>query len=84
MPARQTITAIPIRKSLFGYGTEVSTPTSGGRTGHGNRSSGTGGSPPFLRRRRRAASRSASAARVAKNSAVFIADTFSATAVVTN
>ena len=61
MPARQTITAIPIRKSLFGYGTEVSTPTSGGRTGHGNRSSGTGGSTPFLRRRRRAASRSASA-----------------------
>ena len=46
----------------------------------GNSSSAPGGWPPSLRRRWRAASRSASAPRVAKNSAVFMTDTFSATA----
>ena len=51
---------------------------------HDRRSSGSGGWPPSRRSRQRAASMSASALRAAKKSAVFMAETFSATAVATN
>ena len=51
---------------------------------HQTPSSGAGGCPPSRRRIRRAATMAAWDARSAKNSAVFMAETFSATAVVTN
>ena len=51
---------------------------------HRTRSSGSGDCPPSRRSRRRAAAMSAWDARSVKNSAVFMADTFSATVVVTN
>ena len=67
-----------------GSGSPDLSPRSRPGCAHDRRSSGSGGSPPSRRSRQRAASMSASALRAAKKSAVFMAETFSATAVATN
>lgn len=76
MPPTERVARIVTAQSRLGRRLVVS--------GHGGLSSGPGGNPPSLRNKRRAASTSACLPQAVKNSAVFMAATFSATAVVTN